>query len=117
MLNKMSLLLAAAIVALSAGAASADNRDYSNDNYRHDHGYAGNHYSNDRYRYRHHRGQSALMFDFGTVAFGYNDGYWDTGHRWHNWRNRADYDGYRSRGQNFHRWNHDRDHDNGWRNR
>jgi hypothetical protein len=98
MLNKMSLLLAAAAVALSAGAASAENH-YANDNYRH------------------HRGHSAVTFDFGTVAFGYNDGYWDTGHRWHTWGNRSEYNGYRGHGQNFHGWNHNRDHDNGWKNR
>ena len=96
MLNKMSLLLAAAAVALSAGAASADH-----------------YYDNNR----HHDGRGAVAIDFGTVAFGYNDGYWDTGHQWHNWRNRGDYSNYRSHGQNFHGWNHNRDHDNGWRNR
>jgi opacity protein-like surface antigen len=95
MLNKMSLLLAAAAVALSAGAAGAE------PNYNHhnrDHG-------------------SRLTFDVGAVAFGYNDGYWDTGHRWHAWRNQSDAASYRSHGQNFHGWNHDRDHDNGWHNR
>lgn len=101
MLNKMSLLLAAAAVALSAGAASADHYDHYN-----------NHYNG---HYRH--GGNAVAIDFGTVAFGYNDGYWDTGHRWHNWGNRSDYNNYRSHGQNFHGWNHNRDHDNGWRNR
>ena len=56
-----------------------------------------------------------ISFDFGNVAVGYRDGYWDHGHRWHRWNERERiayrsryrdhyYDGYHS---------HYRDH--GWR--
>lgn len=102
MLTKLSLLLAASTVVLSATAASAGDYSY-------------------RYHHRHHHHYSdrnALTFDFGSVAFGYNDGYWDNGHRWHAWRNRGDHDGYRNhQGNNYHDWHHNRDHDNGWQNR
>jgi hypothetical protein len=100
MLNKMSLLLAAATVALGAGAASADPMDYGNHNNRAPMG-EGHHGTN-------------LSVDFGTVAYGYNDGYWDNGHAWHAWRNQGEYRDYRARGTHFHGWNHDRDHDMGW---
>ena len=33
------------------------------------------------------RAHVAVTFDFGNVAFGYTDGYWDRDHRWHRWRN------------------------------
>ncbi len=102
MLSKMSLLLAASAVVLSASAASAEHFDGNYSYHRHHH---------------HYRGDNALAIDFGTVAFGYNDGYWDNGHRWHAWRNQSDYQGYRQHGQNFHDWHHDRDNDNGWHNR
>jgi hypothetical protein len=100
MLNKMSLLLAAASVALSAGAALAAHDNFGGDNSR-----------------RHNDRGTGVVLDFGTIAFGYNDGYWDTGHRWHNWRNQNDYQNYSTHGRNFHGWKHNRDHDNGWRNR
>jgi hypothetical protein len=29
----------------------------------------------------------AVTFDTGSVAFGYNDGYWDRAHAWHAWPN------------------------------
>ena len=98
MLNKMSLLLAATTLALSAGAASAAGMNYANDN-------------------NHRHGGTTLSLDIGAIAFGYNDGYWDTGHRWHSWRNNAERDNYRSHGQNFHRWGHNRDSNHGWLNR
>lgn len=28
-----------------------------------------------------------FSFDVGNVRLGYSDGYWDTGHHWHAWRN------------------------------
>jgi opacity protein-like surface antigen len=97
MLNKMSLLLAVSAVVLSASAASADS-------------YHRNHH-------RHHD-RNAITFDFGTIAFGYNDGYWDTGHRWHRWSNNRHRDGYRNyQGNNYRGWHHTRDRDNGWRDR
>jgi len=96
MLNKMSLLLATAAISLSIGTAGAAN--FANDN-------------------NHRHGGTSLTVDFGTVAFGYNDGYWDTGHRWHAWRNNAERTNYRSHGANFHGYNHDRDHNGGWHGR
>jgi len=57
-----------------------------------------------------------LSFNAGNVAFAYQDGYWDRGHHWHNWRDRDDYRYYRSHYRhNFYNWRHDRDHDQGWR--
>jgi hypothetical protein len=49
------------------------------------------------------------------VAFGYQDGYWDTGHRWHNWRNDQEMRDYRNAPNNkYNDWKHDRDRDHGW---
>ena len=28
-----------------------------------------------------------FSFDVGNVRLGYTDGYWDTKHQWHNWKN------------------------------
>ena len=90
--------------------------DYNNQN-----GYYNNDpnrgYYNDRYdngRYGRGRGNDALSILFGSIAFGYRDGYWDNGHRWHHWRHNRDYRDYRDHGGNYHGWNHDRDDDNGW---
>ena len=59
-----------------------------------------------------------LSVAFGDVAFGYRDGYWDNGHRWHRWNSNRDYQSYRNHhGNNYHDWNHDRDNDNGWQRR
>jgi hypothetical protein len=137
MLNKMSILLGAtALLALSTGAAFADPSDhresagvaitvgdpgqtgYGNGyNYGYDDGYARRdrdaHYRSDMYR----SGQptSIIAVDLGGIAFGYRDGYWDNGHRWHRWTHRADYRSYRDRnGSNYHDWNHDRDSNDGW---
>jgi len=98
MLNKMSLLLATAAISLCVGSAGAASLSFGNNN-------------------DHRHGGSALSIDIGSVAFGYNDGYWDTGHHWHTWRNNAERTNYRSHGSNFHGYNHDRDHNNGWRDR
>ena len=54
--------------------------------------------------------------DFGNVAVGYQDGYWDNGHTWHTWSDdghRQSYRGYR--GNRYSDWNHDRDGGDGWR--
>jgi hypothetical protein len=60
-------------------------------------------------------GPGVVQIDFGTVAFGYRDGYWDNGHQWHRWHNDGEYRSYRDhQGSNYHDWNHDRDHDMGW---
>ena len=57
-----------------------------------------------------------VQIDYGNVAFGYRDGYWDNGHRWHRWNNDHDFQGYRGhQGNNYHDWNHDRDGDHGWK--
>jgi hypothetical protein len=29
---------------------------------------------------------ATLSFNFGNVAAGFSDGYWDNGHHWHSWR-------------------------------
>ena len=56
-----------------------------------------------------------IAIDFGSVAYGYRDGYWDNDHQWHNWRNDSDYRTYRDKyGNTYHDWNHDRDPDHGW---
>jgi hypothetical protein len=53
-----------------------------------------------------------VSFDFGNVALGYSDGYYDNGHRWHRWAHRGDGDHYRSmHADNYHEWRHnDRHH-------
>ena len=61
--------------------------------------------------------RAVVSFDFGNVAIGYRDGYWDNGHRWHRWSERPDFamltiiaryhDGY-------HDMNHNRAPHNGW---
>jgi hypothetical protein len=73
----------------------------------------------DTYRdYNHDRDASNVTIGFGNVAFGYRDGYWDNGHRWHHWRHRNDYRGYRDEnGSNFHDMNHDRENNDGWQGR
>ncbi len=58
---------------------------------------------------------SAISVAFGDVAFGYRDGYWDNGHRWHRWNNDRDYQNYRKHHNgDFHDYNHDRDGGDGW---
>jgi len=73
----------------------------------------------DSYRDRYHNdGDLGITIGFNNIAFGYRDGYWDNGHRWHSWNNDRDYQSYRTRqGANFHDWNHDRDSDQGWQRR
>jgi hypothetical protein len=56
----------------------------------------------------------AVIFNVDNVAFGYQDGYWDHGHRWHEWRE-GEMASYRNApGNRYNEWNHDRDRDNGW---
>jgi len=65
---------------------------------------------------RDHRENGAVSVEFGNVAFGYQDGYWDNGHTWHQWgddRHRQSYRNYR--GTRYNDWNHDRDGGDGWR--
>jgi hypothetical protein len=110
------------------GNAASDNaaRDSYNAhqaNYRDgmaDHAARQQAYDRDMARYnnrwhRHGGASNVISINFGDVAFGYSDGYWDNGRRWHAWRNDADARAYRAHhGSNFHTWRHDRDSDNGW---
>lgn len=146
MLNRTSLLLAAAVVALGTGAASAASYDHSYDQNNYYNQSAYNHYTGSNkniYRKGYDRGfrdgfirgqrdnrfQGAgygpgygapggtvgVSFDFGEVAFGYQDGYWDRGRHWHNWRNDDEMRSYRNAsGNKYYDWKHDRDSDNGW---
>jgi hypothetical protein len=53
--------------------------------------------------------------EFGNVAFGYNDGYWDNGRVWHHWNNGEESRRYRLHSPaNYHDWHHDRDSNQGW---
>jgi hypothetical protein len=62
-----------------------------------------------------HRGRPVISVGLGNVAFGFRDGYWDNGHRWHHWRNRRDHDNYRGRSDShYNNYNHDRDSNHGW---
>ncbi|MEJ1968640.1 MAG: hypothetical protein WDN03_08440 [Rhizomicrobium sp.] len=56
-----------------------------------------------------------VSVEFGNVAYGYNDGYWDNGHTWHHWNNDAESQRYRLQSPaNYHDWHHDRDSNQGW---
>jgi hypothetical protein len=56
-----------------------------------------------------------VVVDFGGIAFGYEDGYWDRDHRWHDWDRREDWDRYRQeQREHAYAWRHDRDRDMGW---
>jgi len=58
---------------------------------------------------------AAVTLNLGDIAFGYNDGYWDHGHQWHQWQNKDDVQTYRTSAANkYHDWKHDRDPDQGW---
>jgi hypothetical protein len=51
-----------------------------------------------------------ISFNFGNVAIGYQDGYYDRGHQWHQWRNQNDARSYRGRsGNQYHDYKHTRD--------
>src|ERR1700722_8675547 len=53
--------------------------------------------------------------NYGNVAYGYQDGYWDHHHAWHAWRNQEEMDHYRAmQGNRYNDWHHDRDPDQGW---
>jgi len=54
----------------------------------------------------------------GGIAFGYTDGYWDTGHRWHAWASAEEAARWRAANRaHYYAWKHDRDRDEGWRER
>lgn len=60
---------------------------------------------------------SSVTFDFGNVAFGYSDGYWDRNQRWHAWRNQAESRAYRAKySSHYYGHRHDRGQRKGWRN-
>jgi hypothetical protein len=97
------MLVKSAVLALALGGAAFSTAAYAED---------AMHSSNmDSARHD----NMGVALDFGTVAYGYNDGYWDNGHRWHAWSNDAEMTGYRAyHGNNYHDWHHDRDHNLGW---
>ena len=57
----------------------------------------------------------SFSFRVGNVAMGFNDGYYDNGHRWHRWRDAREHEWYRANyarsyyGRGHRGW--DRDHD------
>jgi hypothetical protein len=134
-----TLLGATAIVALSAGAAYSDPSDrggrndhgsstvpmsdpaqsgYGNGyNYGYDDGYARRE-RNDRFRpdsYNRGSAGGIIAVDLGGIAFGFRDGYWDNGHRWHRWHGSADYRRYRNQEGSHYRNRDHRHYDNdGW---
>lgn len=72
----------------------------------------------------------SINLDFGNVAVGYQDGYWDNNHRWHQWRDANEMYRYRTKHRhNYNNWkrtgrndrghykvrdrHHERRHDNG----
>ena len=62
------------------------------------------------------RERGAISLDFGDIAVGYRDGYWDNGHNWHQWGDDRRRQTYQSHQDNhYNDWNHDRDGDDGWR--
>jgi hypothetical protein len=61
------------------------------------------------------RAGTSVFVDLGGIAFGYEDGYWDRDHRWHEWERREDWDRYRREyREHAYAWRHDHDGD-GWR--
>jgi hypothetical protein len=104
-------------------AASRDSFNVRQADYRNgmaDHAARQQTYDRDMARYdrrwhRHGGSRNVISINFGDIAFGYSDGYWDNGHRWHAWNSDSDARAYRaSHGSNFHSWRHDRNSDNGW---
>lgn len=62
------------------------------------------------------RADVSVTFDSGSVAYGYNDGYWDRDHAWHPWPNRqAEADWRAHNAEHYYDRRHDSDHDMGWR--
>lgn len=52
-----------------------------------------------------------VTLDFGDVAIGYRDGYYDSGHHWHHWRHDGDYQAYgRAHPEHYHDWGHNEHH-------
>jgi len=83
-------------------------RDYRNS--------PGNQYSDWRHDRDSDQGWRGLTINVGDVAFGYQDGYWDHAHQWHQWRNEQEMRDYRNApGSQYNDYRHDRDNDQGWR--
>ncbi len=58
----------------------------------------------------------SFSFDTGNVAYAYSDGYWDSGHTWHKWRNAQEAREYRARfSDHYTAHAHTRDKNQGWR--
>jgi hypothetical protein len=58
---------------------------------------------------------TVITFDPGTVRYGYNDGYWDTGHAWHTWGAPEHMTTYRAyKGNQYFDYAHTRDSNQGW---
>jgi hypothetical protein len=56
-----------------------------------------------------------VVFDPGTVAYGYNDGYWSRTHEWHAWDKPEYRESYRTSPEaKYYEWGHDRDPNHGW---
>ena len=110
-LKSAAIVLALATTSLvTAGTAGADSY-YGSDSYRGDYNNGRGDYNSryDRYDRRHHRSHATVAIQFGNVAIGYRDGYWDNDHRWHRWHNDRDYRDYRDQGgRNYHDWDHNR---------
>lgn len=104
----MRMILKGAAIALAVAGASFATTSSTN---------AGSYSVTTSHHGRDHRGTN-VSFDFGTIAIGYRDGYWDNGHRWHKWRNRGDHDNYRSQyHDNYRDGYHHRYRHQGWRDR
>jgi hypothetical protein len=58
--------------------------------------------------------RAVVGIDFGGVAIGYRDGYYDQGHRYHRWAHR-DAERYRAQyHDNYRDMTHSRDHNRSW---
>jgi hypothetical protein len=56
-----------------------------------------------------------IVFDPGTVAYGYSDGYWSRDHVWHKWEKPEYIQTYRAYPHaQYHEWVHTRDANQGW---
>jgi hypothetical protein len=56
--------------------------------------------------------QTGFSFRVGDVALGYDDGYYDRGHRWHSWRDARERNWYRANYRHrYYGYRHDRDRD------
>jgi hypothetical protein len=58
---------------------------------------------------------TVVVFDPGTVRYGYNDGYWDNGHAWHTWAAPEHMTTYKTyKGAQYFDYAHTRDTNQGW---